>query len=77
MEKTKVKISKHVADIMELGSVATHLNDASYRLEELAVQTDDSLLKDIAKYLIDEIEKHQIQISGYVDDNYEFVKEEK
>lgn len=77
MEKTKVKINEHVADLVELGYVNMNLQNASCRLKDLAGQTIDSLLKNIAKHLINEIDKHLEQINGYVDDNYEIVKEDK
>lgn len=73
MEKTKVKISEHVADLVELGYVNMNLQNASCRLEDLAEQTSDSLLKDIAKHLSNEIGKHLEQITGYVEDNYEII----
>lgn len=37
----------------------------------------DSLLKDSTEHLINEINKYQDKINGYVDDNYELVGEEK
>ena len=77
MEKTKVKINEHIADLVELGYVNMNLQNASCILKDLAEQTSDSLLKSIAKHLINEIDKHLDQLLGYVEDNYEFVKEDK
>lgn len=53
------------------------LRNALCRLEDLVEETGDSLLKDIAEHLSNKIVTHIEQLLGYVEDNYEFVKEDK
>lgn len=77
MEKTKVKISEHITDLIKIGYATMTLEDASCILERIAVNTKDSLLKDSTEHLINEINKYQDKINGYVDGNYEIVGEEK
>lgn len=77
MEKTKVKINEHVADLVELCYIEMTLRNALCRLEDLVEETGDSLLKDIAEHLSNKIDTHLDQLLGYVEDNYEFVKEDK
>lgn len=77
MENKKVKINEHVVDLVELSCIEMTLRNALYRLEDLVEETGDSLLKDIAEHLSNKIDTHIEQLLGYIEDNYEFVKEEK
>lgn len=72
MENKKVTINKHVADFMMTGCAIRQLEDTVRCLKDVEEFATDKLLADIAEYAAKDLNKILKQLSGYLDDNYEF-----